>query len=79
MIVLIGFKLVGVKYFLVMYLESKIRVKTCKFNSNIRCFWFSCDFVSRNGIVLLCKYHPNKDGRDASRRIKPDLMRKERR
>jgi hypothetical protein len=37
-------------------------VKKCKFNPDIRCWHFSCDFVDGMGDIRICKYHLNPSG-----------------
>ena len=48
-------------------------VKVCIYNPHIRCFWFRCDYVSFNGDVKICKWHPNPFGYFMRRKISPVL------
>ena len=50
-------------------------MKKCKYDANIRCFWFSCDFIDYFGNVRVCKHHLNPFGRNRGRIIKCDLRR----
>ena len=42
--------------------------KKCKFNPEVRCFWFSCAFVDM-GQVRICRHHPNPSGRFTRKKV----------
>ena len=52
------------------------QAKTCKYNSEIRCFWnLSCDYIDFRGDVRVCGHHPNKWGIVTRRRVSPSVLR----
>ena len=52
--------------------EQPKKVKTCKFDVLIRCYWSSCDYVDFKGVVRVCGHHPNKLGRFTRRKVSPN-------
>ena len=50
-----------------------ILVKVCVFDKSRRCWHFSCDFVDSVGVVRVCKFHPNPDGKFLPHKVIPIL------
>ena len=55
--------------------EQPKKVKTCKYDVLIRCYWSSCDYVDFKGVVRVCGHHPNKLGRFTRRKGSPSVLR----
>jgi len=51
--------------------DGKSIYKHCKFNANIRCWHFSCDFIDRKGNIRVCKHFLGSSDHFMRRKFSP--------